>query len=98
MSAKTPMQSLLKPIDDAFGVKPPPRFAETLDDAHSGIARCGQTGVRSLMVGLVTQVVKDQKTLLMIWGQHAVRRNLAEGSLEQSGKGDLKAKGTIAAM
>ena len=34
----------------------------------------------------------------MICDQCAVRRNLAEGTLEQCGKGDVTAKGTVAGV
>ena len=35
---------------------------------------------------------------LMICGQSAMRRNLAEGTLERCGKGDVTAKGTVAGV
>ena len=44
----------------------------------------------------LAKIAKDQNILLMICDQCAVRRNLAEGTLEQCGKGDVKAKGTVA--
>ena len=44
----------------------------------------------------LVKVAKDQGILLMIHDQCAVRRNLAEGTLEQCGKGDVTAKGTVA--
>jgi hypothetical protein len=40
-------------------------------------------------------VAKEQKILLMMCDQCAVRRNLAEGTFEQCGKGEVKAKGTV---
>ena len=46
----------------------------------------------------MAKVTKDQSILLMICDQCAVRRNLAEGTLEQCGKGDVKAKGTVAGV
>ena len=41
---------------------------------------------------------QDRSILLMICDQCAVRRNLAEGTLEQCGKGDVTAKGTVAGV
>ena len=41
---------------------------------------------------------QDQSILLMIGHQCAVHRNLAEGALEQCGKGDVTAKGGVAGV
>ena len=38
---------------------------------------------------------KKNNILLMVCDQCAVRRNLAEGTLEQCGSGDVKAKGLV---
>ena len=46
----------------------------------------------------LAEVAKDQNILLVICDQCAVRRNLAEGTLEQCGKGDVTAKGTVAGV
>ena len=46
----------------------------------------------------LAKVAKDQNILLMICDQCAVRRNLAEGTFEQCGKGDVKAKGMVAGV
>ncbi len=46
----------------------------------------------------LAKVARDQNILLMICDQCAVRRNLAEGTFEQCGKGDVKAKGTVAGV
>ena len=43
----------------------------------------------------LAKVAKEQNILLMMCDQCAVRRNLAEGTLEQCGKGEVIAKGTI---
>ena len=43
----------------------------------------------------LAKVAKDQNILLMVCDQCAVRRNLAEGTFEQCGKGEVKAKGTV---
>ena len=43
----------------------------------------------------VARVAKEQGILLMMCDQCAVRRNLAEGTLEQCGKGEVTAKGTV---
>jgi sulfur relay (sulfurtransferase) complex TusBCD TusD component (DsrE family) len=43
----------------------------------------------------LAKVAKDQNILLMICDQCAVRRGLAEGSLEQCGKSEVTAKGTV---
>ncbi len=43
----------------------------------------------------LSKVAKDQNRLLMICDQCAVRRNLAEGTLEQCGKGEDPAKDTV---
>lgn len=40
-------------------------------------------------------VAKRHNILLMICDQCAVRRNLAEGTFEQCGKGQVRAKGTV---
>lgn len=45
MSAKSSMQGLLEPA---------PRLAEALDHVRSGIARCGQAGIRKSGVSMVT--------------------------------------------
>ena len=54
MPLMLPAQGLLKPVDDAFGVEPPSRFAEALDHVRSGLARCGQAGIRKPGVSMVT--------------------------------------------
>ena len=46
----------------------------------------------------LAKVAKDQNILLMVCDQCAVRRNLAEGTFEQCGKGEVKAKGTVAGV
>ena len=46
----------------------------------------------------LAKVARDQNILLMICDQCAVRRNLADGTFEQCGKGDVKAKGTVAGV
>ena len=46
----------------------------------------------------LAEVAKDRNILLMICDQCAVRRNLADGTLEQCGKGDVTAKGTVAGV
>ena len=43
----------------------------------------------------LAKVAKEQNILLMMCDQCAVRRNLAEGTFEQCGRGDVKAKGTV---
>jgi hypothetical protein len=43
----------------------------------------------------LAKVAREQKILLMMCDQCAVRRNMAEGSFEQCGKGEVKAKGTV---
>ena len=43
----------------------------------------------------VARVAKEQGILLMMCDQCAVRRNLADGTLEQCGKGEVTAKGTV---
>ena len=43
----------------------------------------------------MARVAKEQGILLMMCDQCAVRRNLAEGTLEQCGKGEVTAKGTV---
>ena len=40
-------------------------------------------------------VAQEKKILLMICDQCAVRRNMANGTLEQCGRGDVTAKGTV---
>ena len=46
----------------------------------------------------LAKVAKDQNILLMICDQCAVRRNLADGTFEQCGSGDVTAKGTAAGV
>ena len=41
----------------------------------------------------LSNIAKKNNILLMVCDQCAVRRNLAEGTLEQCGSGDVKAKG-----
>ena len=41
----------------------------------------------------LSKIAKEKGMLLMICDQCAVRRNLAEGTLEQCGSGDVKPKG-----
>ena len=48
------MQGLLEPVDDAFGVEPPSRFAEALDHVRPGTARCSQAGIRKPGASMVT--------------------------------------------
>ena len=43
----------------------------------------------------LSKVAREQGILLMICDQCAVRRNLAEGTIEQCGKGAVMAKGTV---
>ncbi|MEM7172557.1 MAG: SaoD/DsrE family protein [Pseudomonadota bacterium] len=46
----------------------------------------------------LAKIAMDQNILLMICDQCAVRRNLANGTLEQCRKGPVKAKGTVAGV
>ena len=41
------------------------------------------------------KIAKDQNMLLMVCDQCAVRRNLAEGTLDQCGTGQVKAAGLV---
>ena len=43
----------------------------------------------------LSNIAKKNNILLMVCDQCAVRRNLAEGTLEQCGSGDVKAKGLV---
>ena len=43
----------------------------------------------------LAKIAKEQGILLMMCDQCAVRRHLAEGTLEQCGKGNVKARGTL---
>ena len=43
----------------------------------------------------LSNVAKEQNILLMICDQCAIRRGFAEGSFEQCGTGEVKAKGTV---
>ena len=43
----------------------------------------------------LAKIAKEQGILLMMCDQCAVRRHLAEGTLEQCGKGNVKARGTV---
>ncbi len=46
----------------------------------------------------LAKVARSQNILLMICDQCAIRRNLAEGSFEQCGLGEVTAKGTVAGV
>ena len=43
----------------------------------------------------LAKVAKEQNILLMMCDQCAVRRNLADGTFEQCGRGEVTAKGTV---
>jgi hypothetical protein len=43
----------------------------------------------------LAKVAQEQNILLMVCDQCAVRRNLAEGTFEQCGTGEVKAKGFV---
>lgn len=43
----------------------------------------------------LSKIARERGILLMMCDQCAVNRNLADGSLEQCGKGEVKAKGTV---
>ena len=43
----------------------------------------------------LSKIAREQNILLMVCDQCAVRRNLAEGTFEQCGSGDVKAKGFV---
>ena len=46
----------------------------------------------------LAKIAKQKNMLLMVCDQCAVRRNLAEGTFEQCGSGDVKAKGFVAGV
>ena len=46
----------------------------------------------------LAKIAKEKKMLLMVCDQCAVRRELAEGTFEQCGSGDVKAKGLVAGV
>lgn len=46
----------------------------------------------------LAKVAAEQNILLMVCDQCAVRRNLAEGTFEQCGKGEVKPKGLVAGV
>ena len=43
----------------------------------------------------LSKVAKEKNMLLMVCDQSAVRRGLAEGTLEQCGSGDVKVRGLV---
>tara|TARA_B100002052_G_C15443558_1_gene402413 strand:- start:19 stop:396 length:378 start_codon:yes stop_codon:yes gene_type:complete len=43
----------------------------------------------------LAKIAKEKQMLLMVCDQCAVRRGLAEGTFEQCGSGDVKAKGLV---
>ena len=43
----------------------------------------------------LSNIAREKNILLMVCDQCAVRRNLAEGTFEQCGSGDVKAKGFV---
>ena len=59
-------------------------------DDNTFVLRSGDTVGERL-----SKVAREQGILLMICDQCAVRRNLAEGTIEQCGKGEVMAKGTV---
>jgi sulfur relay (sulfurtransferase) complex TusBCD TusD component (DsrE family) len=46
----------------------------------------------------LASIAKEQNILLMMCDQCAVRRNLADGTFEQCGKGEVMPKGTISGV
>ena len=59
-------------------------------DDNTYVLRSGDpTGER------LSQVAKEQNILLMMCDQCAVRRNLAEGTFDQCGSGEVTVKGTV---
>ena len=46
----------------------------------------------------LAKIAKERNMLLKVCDQCAVRRNLAEGTFEQCGSGDVKAKGLVAGV
>ena len=46
----------------------------------------------------LAKVAKAQNILLMMCDQCAVRRNMADGTFEQCGRGEVTAKGTVAGV
>lgn len=57
------------------------------------VGRCGCAG--DPIGERLAKVARERGILLMMCDQCAVRRNLAEGTLEQCGKGEVTAKGTV---
>ena len=47
------------------------------------------------VVERLSKIARDRGMLLMVCDQCAVRRGLAEGTFEQCGSGDVKAKGLV---
>jgi hypothetical protein len=43
----------------------------------------------------LARIAKEKNIVLMVCGQCAVRRNLAEGTFEQCGSGQVKARGLV---
>ena len=43
----------------------------------------------------LAKIANEKKMLLMVWDACAVRRGFADGTLEQCGSGDVKAKGLV---
>lgn len=46
----------------------------------------------------LARIAKEKNILMMVCDQCAVRRNLAEGTLEQCGSGQVKARGLVAGV
>ena len=51
--------------------------------------------IHSVLPNILSKIAKEKNMLLMVCDQCAVRRGLAEGTLEQCGSGDVKAKGLV---
>ena len=49
----------------------------------------------NILTKVLSKIAKEKNMLLMVCDQCAVRRGLAEGTLEQCGSGDVKAKGLV---
>ena len=49
----------------------------------------------NILTKVLSKIAKEKNMLLMVCDQCAVRRELAEGTLEQCGSGDVKAKGLV---
>ena len=89
MPLMLPAQGLLEPVDDASGVKLPPRFAEALEQVRAVIARCDKAGIPSdtLTAALMTELMPR---LVQAYGSNGVAAVLNQLALDLASVGSAQ--------